>query len=88
MSKKRKRAKKPMNIFLKSLLVIFLTFFICGIAVVGLVAGSLFGYVEKTDLVDVDNLRLNLTSFVYATNPETGERRSLKGFMTRRTEFG
>ena len=67
-----------MNIFLKSLLVIFLTFFICGIAVVGLVAGSLFGYVEKTDLVDVDNLRLNLTSFVYATNPETGETEELE----------
>mgnify|MGYP004609605069 FL=1 len=78
MSKKRKRAKKPMNIFLKSLLVIFLTVFICGIAVVGLVAGSLFGYVEKTDLVDVDNLRLNLTSFVYATNPETGETEELE----------
>ena len=67
-----------MNIFLKSLLVIFLTVFICGIAVVGLVAGSLFGYVEKTDLVDVDNLRLNLTSFVYATNPETGETEELE----------
>ena len=29
--------------------------------------------VEGAELIDVDNMRLNLTSFVYAVDPDTGE---------------
>lgn len=72
MAKKRKK-KKKMNVFLKILLVIIATLIIGTIAAVGLFGGSLFGYMEGTQLVDVDNMRLNLTSFVYAIDPETGE---------------
>ncbi len=48
------------------------------IAVAGLIFGSLYGYVEDTELVDVDNMRLNLTSFVYVTDPDTGETTELE----------
>ena len=43
------------------------------IAVIGLVVGSLIGYVEDADLIDVENMRLNLTSLVYVEDSETGE---------------
>lgn len=70
---KKRRKKKRMNVFLKIILVILATLIIGGVAVVGLLSGTLFGYIEGTQLVDVDNMRLNLTSFVYATDPKTGE---------------
>ena len=71
-SKHRKKRKK-INIFVRILLVLLAIFAVVAIAVAGLLFGSLYGYVEDTELVDVDNMRLNLTSFVYVTDPETGE---------------
>ena len=43
------------------------------IAIIGLVVGSLIGYVEDAELIDVENMRLNLTSIVYIEDSETGE---------------
>ncbi len=70
---RRRKKRKKINIFVRILLVFLLIIAILVIAVAGLVFGSLYGYVEDTELVDVDNMRLNLTSFVYVTDPETGE---------------
>ena len=41
--------------------------------VIGLLFGTLYGYVEDAELVNVDNMRLNLTSFVYVQDSQTGE---------------
>ena len=43
------------------------------IAVIGLVVGSLIGFVEDAELIDVENMRLNLTSLVYVEDSESGE---------------
>ncbi len=72
-----KRKKKPRtagqvillslrNVLLALLLAMLLIGLICG----GIVAGALFGYVETIDPVDIGNIKLNMTSFVYGTNPE------------------
>ncbi len=70
--KKRKNRKKK-NALSRSMLALCISICICGVIAIGLIAGSLFGYVEGTELVDVENMRLNLTSFLYAQDPETGE---------------
>ena len=41
--------------------------------VIGLLFGTLYGYVEDAELVNVDNMRLNLTSFVYVQDSQTGD---------------
>lgn len=71
-SKKTKRKRKK-NIFLKILIGIGVVIGIIIVGVFGLVAGSLLGYVEDVELVDVENMRLNLTSFVYVEDSKTGE---------------
>ena len=73
MKTRRKRKKGKFSFLAKFVTVLFVTFIICIMAVIGLVAGSLVGYVVNIELVDVDNLRLNLTSFIYMTDPDTGE---------------
>ena len=70
---KRKPKKKTKKAVIKTLLTLGIVICIILLAVTGLIAGSLFGYVEDADLIDVDNMRLNLTSFVYAVDPDTGE---------------
>lgn len=73
MSKKKNKHKHKKNIFIKILAGLGIAAGICIIAVIGLVAGSLFGYVEDAELIDVENMRLNLTSFVYVEDADTGE---------------
>ena len=62
-----------MNVFARIFLTLFIILVVGMITVAGIVIGSLYGYVEKTELIDVDNLRLNLTSFIYVTDAQTGE---------------
>ncbi len=74
----RRKPKKKKNIFLRILAGIGIIIGAFIIAIIGLIGGSLYGYVEDTDLVDVENMRLNLTSFVYITDPDTGEAKELE----------
>ena len=67
----KRRRKNKLSIRLFSGLGVTLGIVI--IAVIGLVVGSLIGYVEDAELIDVENMRLNLTSLVYVEDPETGE---------------
>lgn len=71
--KKRRKNSKATNFFLKTFLSFGVIAGILAIAAAGLIIGSLYGYVENTELIDIDNMRLNLTSFVYVTDPNTGE---------------
>ena len=70
---RRKKRRRKKNVFLRIMAALFIVFGIFVIAIVGLIAGSLFGYVEDTELVDIQKMRLNLTSFVYVQDPETGD---------------
>lgn len=57
-------------VFRNFLLTVLLTvLFLCAVGA-GIVAGALFGYMETVEPIDVENMRLNLTSFVYGTDPE------------------
>lgn len=71
--KKKKSKKRARKTLLRVVLGICIAVCIVLLAAIGLVAGSLYGYVEDAELIDVDNMRLNLTSFVYAVDPESGE---------------
>ncbi len=66
---KRKILKFIKRFFIGAALIVGLLI----VAAVGLVVGSLIGYVEDVELIDVENMRLNLTSFVYVQDSETGE---------------
>lgn len=74
---KTKKIKKPKSKFRRAVsriaIGIGVVTFLLIMAVAGLVFGALYGYVEDTELVDMDNMRLNLTSFVYVQDSETGE---------------
>lgn len=72
-AKKRRKRKHKKSLLMKILTFIGIIIGIAVIAAVGLVIGSLFGYVEDAELIDVENMRLNLTSFVYVEDSETGE---------------
>ncbi len=71
--KKKSLATKTISVILKIFLAFGIMLGVIIIAVAGLIFGSLYGYVEDTELVDIENMRLNLTSFVYVIDPETGE---------------
>ncbi|MBR2883254.1 MAG: PBP1A family penicillin-binding protein [Clostridia bacterium] len=73
MAKKKSGRKRKKSILTRALMALGVTLGIIVIAVVGLVVGSLLGYVEDAELIDVENMRLNLTSFVYAEDPDSGE---------------
>lgn len=73
MAKRKNGRKKKKSLLKRVLLALGITAGVFVIALVGLVVGSLIGYVEDTELIDVENMRLNLTSFVYAQDPDTGE---------------
>lgn len=73
MATKKTKRKRKNNIFIKILIGIGVVVGIIAVGILGLLAGSLLGYVEDVELVDVENMRLNLTSFVYVEDPETGE---------------
>lgn len=72
-AKKTFKRKRKKNLPMRMLTGIGIIFGIAIIAVVGLVVGSLIGYVEDAELIDVENMRLNLTSFVYVEDPESDE---------------
>ena len=72
MGKKKSRRRRKKNTFMKIFAVTGIVLGIAIIAAMGLVVGSLIGYVEDAELVDVENMRLNLTSFVYVQD-ESGE---------------
>lgn len=73
MKKKKSRKHKRRSVFKKIAASLVVILGICCLVAVGLIAGSLYGFVEETELIDVDNMRLNLTSFVYAVDSDTGE---------------
>ncbi|MDO4563589.1 MAG: PBP1A family penicillin-binding protein [Clostridia bacterium] len=51
---------------LKVLKVLLLTVMIFSVMMIGVIAGSLFGYVENVEVIDISRLTMNLTTFVYA----------------------
>lgn len=71
--KKKNRKNKRISVFKKIAASLAVILGILCLVAVGLVVGSLYGLVEGAELIDVDNMRLNLTSFVYAVDPDTGE---------------
>ena len=72
-TRKKSSRKRKKSLLMKFLASLALITGIVLIGVVGLVLGSLIGFVEDADLIDVENMRLNLTSFVYIEDSETGE---------------
>lgn len=70
--RKKRKQNKVLSVILKIFLALGIVVGVIAIAVAGLIFGSLYGYVEDTELVDINNMRLNLTSFVYVIDPETG----------------
>ncbi len=68
--KNTRRKRRTLRGLMLALLSVICVFAIIGI---GLIGGSLFGFVEGTELVDINNMRLNLTTFIYAEDPVTGE---------------
>lgn len=53
-----------------TLLTILLIVLFVGVVGAGIVAGALFGYMETVEPIDISNMKLNMTSFVYGTNAE------------------
>ena len=72
-ARKKSRRNRKKSLLMKLLASLALIIGIVLIGVVGLILGSLIGFVEDAELIDVENMRLNLTSFVYIEDPETGE---------------
>ncbi len=73
-TKPKETTKRKILKFVKRFFIgLALTIGLLIIAVLGLIVGSLAGYVEDVELIDVENMRLNLTSIVYMEDPETGE---------------
>ena len=72
-AKKRIKRKRKKSLPMRILTAAGVVLCIAVIAVAGLVIGSLIGYVEDAELIDVENMRLNLTSFVYVEDSESGE---------------
>ena len=70
-TKRRRKGKHKKSLAAKILTALGLVVCIAIIGVAGLVIGSLIGYVEEAELIDVENMRLNLTSFVYVEDAET-----------------
>lgn len=71
--RRKGKRKKKKGIFARLFSGMGIAIGLVAVAVVGLVAGSLAGYVEDAELIDVENMRLNLTSFVYVKDSDTGE---------------
>ena len=74
--------KEVLNLQHKKALKTYLKYF--GIAVgiliiilAGILLGAVVGIISKADDMDLDNLNMNFTSFVYYTDKETGESREM-----------
>lgn len=62
--------KKPVNTFLK----VFLSIILIGIIlVVGVSTAFLFGIIDTTSSLNIDEISLDLSSYVYCIDPKTGE---------------
>ncbi len=68
-SRKRKKLSAGMVVLLSIrnfFILLLLLILIVGLIGAGIVAGALLGYIETVEPIDVTNMTLNLTSFVYA----------------------
>ncbi len=68
-SRKKKKRSAGMVVLLSIrnfFIVLLLLVLILGLIGAGVVAGALLGYIETVEPIDVTNMTLNLTSFVYA----------------------
>ncbi len=77
MATKAKRKKKSASIgvtiakvFRNIFLTIFLIILFGGVIGGGIVAGALFGYMETVEPIEMENMKLNFTSFIYGSNSE------------------
>ncbi len=62
--------KKPVNTFLK----VFLSIILIGIIlVVGLLAAFFSGIIDTTSSLNIEDISMDLSSYVYCIDPETGE---------------
>lgn len=68
--KKRSVGMTVLLSFRNVLLALILIILLIGLIGAGIVAGALFGYIETVDPIDVNNIKLNMTSFVYGTDTE------------------
>lgn len=73
MQRKKASKSKFKRAAIRILIGIGILTFMLIMGVIGLLFGTLYGYVEDAELVNVDNMRLNLTSFVYVQDSQTGE---------------
>ncbi len=71
--KSKASKSKFKRVAIRILIGIGILTFMLIMGVIGLLFGALYGYVEDAELVNVDNMRLNLTSFVYVQDSQTGE---------------
>ncbi len=64
-NKQKNKVLRVIGVFFKVVLILFL---VCTAVISGVIVGSLAGYIENTDLLDITDLSVNLTSFVYAVD--------------------
>jgi len=69
--KRKKEAKGFLRFFLVFIKIFFMVTLIGGFAVIGILSGTLFGYVNSLEELNVKDLKLNFTSFVYYIDPNT-----------------
>ncbi len=73
-SKKTRKKRSVGMVILLSLrnvlIALLLIALLIGLIVAGIVAGALFGYVETIDPIDINQIKLNMTSMVYVTDPD------------------
>ncbi len=50
---------------------------VLSVILLGIICGSIFGCISRADDFDLDNLHLDFTTFVYYTDPESGETREM-----------
>jgi penicillin-binding protein 1A len=73
-TKKEKLASKGIFLFLSIFFKILLVFgIITAVAAVGILSGTLYGYIDTASELNLSALQLNFTSFVYYVDPETNE---------------
>ncbi|MBZ4646798.1 MAG: penicillin-binding protein family [Clostridia bacterium] len=74
-NKDKKGTFRFFSVFFKILLIIGL---FAGVATAGILGGTLYGYIDTTKELNIDELKLNFTSFVYYIDPKTGEAKELE----------
>jgi len=75
--KNNRRKKKEAKGVLRYLQIFLRVFFIVALigvfAVIGVLSGTLFGYIDTIEELNINDLKLNFTSFVYYIDPKTNE---------------